>query len=65
MTRRLALSLAAAAVLWALAPVAHAEESHALIVYTAFFDRHDSAITADDVAVLGLLARLTGDDPSC
>lgn len=66
MTRRHALTLCAfIALLAVLSPAAPAEESHALIVYTAFFDKHASSITADDVKVLGMLARLTKDDPAC
>ncbi|MBP7864791.1 MAG: OmpA family protein [Acidobacteria bacterium] len=65
MIRRHALTLCAlVALAVVLPPAALAQESHALIVYTAFFDKHASSVTADDVKVLGMLARLTRDDPT-
>ncbi|MFN7973505.1 MAG: OmpA family protein [Acidobacteriota bacterium] len=50
--------------LLALASAALADDSHSMIVYTAFFDAHSSTLGADDLKNLEMMANLVKGDAS-
>lgn len=46
------------------APAARADETHSLIISTAFFDAQSATLSSDDIKVLGMMADLVKGDPS-